>query len=133
MSLINSITGEESVLFEREGSKCHFNKKINHDNYIIYLRVDWDDIRSGEPTLDADIWRKPKCEKNRLKKGLWHHTTKEIDDSGKKAYHFKFSTLELILTSKMRVQHDILSKADIIRKNEEKGTEEIVGLTGKHF
>jgi hypothetical protein len=44
MSLINTNTGEELVLFEREDSKCLFNKEIEHEGYILQLRVDWTDI-----------------------------------------------------------------------------------------
>ena len=62
VTMINMDDGTETQLFERKGSKCHFHKEFAYQNYIINLRLDWNDIVNGEPMLDADIWVKTKCE-----------------------------------------------------------------------
>lgn len=98
----------ESTLYEEKGSKCHFYKKVDFQNFIITLRLDWSDVINGDPILDADIWRKPKNKKNRLKNGRWHHTRKNYDPTScRYIYSFEFQNLKLRLAPKITVAKDI--------------------------
>jgi len=117
ISLIDENTGREELLFEREDSKCHFHKEFEFNEHIISLRLDWDDVENGEPRLDADIWKKPKNKKNRLRKGEWHHTPKQYDaETGKMIYKFEFNDLKLLLSTKKTVGVTITSGAMIVDK-----------------
>jgi hypothetical protein len=99
--LISVDDGKESMLFERPGSRCHFSELIRFKGYFIQLRLDWRDVKSGEPVLDADIWTEINGRKESLRKGSWHHTEKKFDEkAGMWAYAFKFRELELRLASK---------------------------------
>src|SRR5207237_3928217 len=82
MSMIDADSGEEKLLFEREGRKCLFLPSFPFEKYMIQLRMDWDDMENGDPTLDADIWTEdPLGKKDFLTKGPWHHTTKQADSA----------------------------------------------------
>lgn len=109
-------TGNESVLYERPGKKQYFMNKFKFENYYIQLRLDWDDLRNGEPMLDADIWIVDKnMKKEFVKKGIWHHTEREFDnETGLYVYKFKFNDLELILQSKKTIAKTMLGKARIV-------------------
>ena len=117
MKLMNIDTNEEMPLFERAGSRCHFNKEILTDSYIIYLRLDWGDIKNSDPILDADIYRNNSGTKGkRIKNGPWHHTEKRYDqDSNRIIYLFKFKNLQLSLMSQMSVAMNVSLDA-ILRK-----------------
>ena len=102
--LINSDDGKESTLFQRVGSRQHFMDEFHFQDYLIQLRLDWTDVRSGDPMLDADIWTEINGEKNFLRKGPWHHIEKKLDEkTGKRLYSFKFKNLTLNLIAKMTI------------------------------
>jgi hypothetical protein len=107
MILVNIDTSEEQLLFEKKGSKCHFANEIRTEDYIIYLRVDWSDIKNTDPVLDADIYRNilGKRGNNPIKtKSSWHHTEKTYDlASDSMIYNFNFENLQLRLRSKISV------------------------------
>ena len=69
--MIDCNAGNEEILYEREGSSCHFKKWFTYENYEIQLRLDWDDMRNGEPRLDADIDIIDKDRREHLRKGEW--------------------------------------------------------------
>ena len=101
VQLINIDDGKESTLSERRGRRCHFNEVFRFQDYFVQLRLDWSDVRNGEPMLDADIWTKINGKKNFLRKGSWHHTEKKYDEKiGEKVYTFKFKNLILRLITK---------------------------------
>lgn len=108
--LKNISNGNEEILFEREGSKCFFAKEKSFDNYIIRLRLDWGDIKNGEPTLDVDISTKETGKKK--KNGPWHHNVKKYDKKlGQMIYTFNFENLELSLSSTKTFSKNIPTKA----------------------
>jgi hypothetical protein len=95
-------TGDESILYERPGRKQHFKEVFKFGIYYIQLRLDWTDIRKGEPTLDADIWTENKIgKKEPLEKDAWHNAERELDkETGFYVYEFDFENLKLILCPK---------------------------------
>lgn len=109
MKLINIDTKEEMLLFERKGSRCHFANELTNCDYIIQLRVDWDDIKNSDPLLDADIYRNIFGRKGKkIRYGSWHHTEKKYDqDSNNTIYLFRFENLQLRLMSKISVSMGI--------------------------
>lgn len=116
VELINIDDGKVSTLFERQGSKCHFNKVFRFQGYSIQLRLDWDDVRSGEPTLDADIWTESNGKKSFLKRGSWHHTEKKLDEkTGKKVYTFRFRNLRLRLITRKTMAKDLTFRVAFVR------------------
>lgn len=116
VSIINMDDGTETQLFEISGSHCHFRKEFEYKNYIIQLRIDWKDIVNGDPVLDADIWRKPKNEKNRLKNGPWHHSEKKFDSgTGRNVYAFEFEGLKLCFGTKTTAAKNIRCDVRIVR------------------
>ncbi len=120
MKLMNIDTNKEMPLFERVGSRCHFNEEILTDEYIIYLRVDWGDIKNSDPLLDADIYRNIAGAKGeRIKNGSWHHTEKKYDqDSNQIIYLFKFGNLQLHLMSQISVAMSVGVDAILVREDE---------------
>jgi hypothetical protein len=117
VTVVNMEDGTEKKLFERKGSKCHFVEDFEYNEYIIQLRLDWNDISSGDPVLDADIWAKPRCKENRLKNGRWHHTKKEFDQkAGSKIYFFKFKNFEFKIKARVTVAKDTRNVIIIKRK-----------------
>ena len=114
LSLINANTKEELVLNKSKKTKCHYSEEFEYGEYILHLRIDWEDVRNGHPTLDADIWKKPKSHDTRLENDKWHHNEITIDSYGNKSYHFNFEGLKLELKVKMRVMTDILADFDVI-------------------
>ena len=83
MTLVDIGTGKEVILFEREGSRCHFYDDIDFDGYIITLRIDWGDIRNSDPMLDADVYINVSGNKSKkINTGKWHHTLKDFDEMG---------------------------------------------------
>lgn len=118
--MINMDDGTETKLDEIRGSKCHFHRTFDYQDYIIQLRLDWDDVVTGDPMLDADIWRKPKSKRTRLRNGPWHHSKKEYDAASmRNIYTFRFNSLKLRLGTKTTAVKDI--KCDVrIRKAPEK-------------
>ena len=121
MKLINIDTNEEMPLFERTGNRCHFNKEILTNDYIIYLRVHWGKIKNSDPVLDADIYRNISGTKGkRIKNGSWHHTEKRYDqDSNRIIYLFKFKNLQLRLMSQMSVGMGVGLDAILAREDEQ--------------
>lgn len=97
----NIETGEEKLLSEKPPSKQSFMSVFEFGKYKIQLRLDWDDIRGEEPTLDADIWIEDVTgKKNFIKKGSWHHTGRKKDEeTGLYVYKFEFQDLETNLTA----------------------------------
>lgn len=120
MKLVNIDNNEEMPLFERTGSRCHFNKEICFCDYIIYLRVDWGCIKNSDPVLDADIYRNISGSKGkRIKNGSWHHTEKRYDqDSNRIIYLFKFQNLQLRLMSQISVAMGVGLDAILVREDE---------------
>jgi len=116
VKLINFDDGKESTLFEREGSPCHFLEVFHFQDYSIQLRLDWEDVTSGDPMLDANIWTGTNCKKKFLRKGPWHHTKKELDKkTGKKLYTFKFQNLTLHLIAKTTIAKTFTSDTILVR------------------
>ncbi len=103
--LINSDDGTESTLFVRKGRRQHFREEFRFQDYLIYLRLDWDDVRNGDPVLDADIFTEINGKKKSLgKRHPWHHIVKKWDEeTGKKLYTFKFRNLTLHLVAEMTI------------------------------
>ena len=119
MTLFDLRTGKETTLFEHEGSRCHFYKDICFENYIITLRIHWDDIKNGDPVLDADIYPNisGKKGKKKLRNGPWHHTLKEFDEiENRKIYDFSFKQLNIRLTAKMTFSLSVGMDAILVRK-----------------
>ena len=61
IKIINLDTGVKETLHTKEdNNRCHFTDihkfPINSTSYFIQLRLDWFDIKNGEPMLDVDIW-----------------------------------------------------------------------------
>jgi hypothetical protein len=105
MTLIDLDTGKEIALFERGGSRCFFREDINLENHIVTLRVDWGDMKNGDPTLDADIYKKnslgQKGKKISKTGKKWHHTFKKFDENeNRKIYDFSFKELRLRIIAK---------------------------------
>lgn len=100
--LINRLSGREEFLFEREGSLNHFAQDVVHEEYIIRLRIDWKDLREGEPTLDADIFQNVAGKAGRkLRNQDWHHTRlTPTTSSDIRAYQFQFKDLKLDLIAR---------------------------------
>jgi len=96
---VNLDTNEEEVLYEREGSECRFAKEFSYENYEIRLRLDFKDIRNGEPVLDADIKDKTTGKFLETRRHPpWHHTEMEYEDqAGRKVYKFEFGDLRRLL------------------------------------
>jgi hypothetical protein len=79
--IVNLDTNEEEVLYEREGSECRFAKEFSYENHIIYLRLDFGDIRNGEPMLDAQIKEKTTGKFLETRRHPpWHHTENKYED-----------------------------------------------------
>jgi hypothetical protein len=119
MTLVNIDTNDEMFLFERKGRKCHFNKEILTDDYIIYLRVDWGDIKNSDPVLDAQIYRNISGKRGKkIRYGSWHHTEKTYDqDSNSIIYLFRFKNLQLRLMSKISVAMGVGLDAILVKEN----------------
>jgi len=116
ITLVDCRSGKETILFEREGSRCHFNEDIHFEGYIITLRVDWGDMRNTDPVLDADIYQNQSGAKgDRLKNGGWHHTLKEFDDKeNRRIYNFSFGHLNLRLGAKMSFSQSVSIDAILV-------------------
>lgn len=116
VTMINMDDGIESELFEIKGSRCHFSQEFEYQDYIIQLRLDWDDLVNGDPKLDVDIWRKFKHKNNRLRKGPWHHAEKKFDSAmGRYIYTFEFENLRLRLGTKTTATKDMRCRINIVR------------------
>ena len=116
----NMADGFEEKLYEIKGSRCHFCKEFDYKDYVIRLRLDWKDIRNSEPTLAADIWRKPKNRRNRLRNGLWHHTEKSFNPTlNRYIYTFEFENLKLHLGTKTTVGKILPCNAVIVKPSQE--------------
>lgn len=105
MKLVDTNTGKERTLFEREGRYCHFVDDIEHEDLIIRLRIDWKDIRNSDPVLDAQIYRRILNQKPKEipKRSEWHHTIKKCDQgSNMKIYEFEFHEVNLKLRAEAR-------------------------------
>lgn len=108
--LIDLKKGMETKLFEKPGSRCHFNETFKYNEYYIQLRIDWKDLVNGDPTLDADIYKIIHGKKVFLKKKdtEWHRTHRELNDEmGLHVYAFKFEDLELCLNIKKSIKKTI--------------------------
>lgn len=116
VEFIDVNTNEKIPLSERFGSRCHFRDTIKYKNYFVLLRLDWGDIdKNREPVLDADIWTEVSGKKVYKRKGVWHHTKKEIDPKTSQwKYIFKFENLELHLIAKKTIAKSLTAKANIV-------------------
>lgn len=93
-------TGREQILFERPRSKCLFYPDLKFQDYEITLRLDWTDLKNGDPVLDADIYKVSHGKRIKIKNGRWHHTVRKynpLEDSA--IYQFEFKGMQLILSS----------------------------------
>ena len=121
MTLVDMDSGRETVLFEREGSRCHFNKEIHVEDYIITLRVDWGDIQNTDPVLDADIYLNVSGKSGgKLRNGNWHHTFKEDASGNCRVYDFSFKNLKLRLGAKMAFSLSTSMDAIIVKEGHDK-------------
>lgn len=115
--LLNIKTGDEHLLQkkpERSGgvSRCSFMDVFPFGIYNIQLRLDWGDIKNGDPVLDGDIWTADSSGEKHFIKGHrpWHRTDKKLDkETGRHIYTFKFNddltlTLGTKITSRMTKQ-----------------------------
>ena len=120
LTLVNIDTNEEMLLFQRPESRCHFTQEIKTDDHIIYLRVDWTDIRNSDPTLDAEVYSNVSGKRGeKLRYGPWHHTERKYDnDSNSIIYLFKFGNMQLRLMSKMSVAMSVGFDAILVKENE---------------
>ena len=122
ISLIDIKNGNEMNLFERHGSKCHFNEDIFFGEYIITLRIDWGDIQNTDPVLDADIYRNDSGKKGiKIKSGKknWHHTNKTFDASmNMKYYSFSFKELQLNVIAKINFALSLSMDAILIKESD---------------
>jgi len=125
-SLVDIDTDEEILLTEKlEGrgkpSRCHFFEPFRYGEYIIELRLDWENFESMNPSLDADIWKGEKTKKNRLPKGKYHETKPVWDDRiKKKVYDFQFEGFRSRFALKMQIERNILADFDVIKKSDGK-------------
>ena len=97
---VNLDTNEEEFLHEYPFKKrCRFAKEFSHGNFEIYLRLDFEDIRNGEPMLDAQIKDKTTGKFLETRRGPpWHHTEMKYEDqAGRKVYRFEFGDLRRVL------------------------------------
>ncbi len=116
--MINSDDGKESTLFVRKGRRQHFMGVFPFQDYLIQMRLDWDDVRSGDPMLDAQIWTEINGRKKflRTRGQPWHHTEKKLDEkTGKKLYTFKFRNLTMHLIAKMTMAKTFTADAILVR------------------
>lgn len=125
VKLININDGAELELLEKVGSKCLFRDKFEYEGYVIQLRLDFNDIKNGEPILDADIWQKTAKENIPLKNGPWHHSKKTYDKiMSRNIYIFEFQNLRLCLGTITTAAKDIHCKINIKLPNQKpKGPE----------
>ena len=104
IKIIDVDTGKEYIPSEKPDRKQHFINTFQFENYCIQLRLDYSDIRNGEPTLDADIWIESESGKKDKQMGDWHHTEKKLDKGTKLyVYRFKFKNFELKLITKKTI------------------------------
>lgn len=115
VEFIDVNTDKRISLFERIGSCCHFRDTFKYKNYFVQLRLDWSALdEHNEPTLDADIWTEINGRKVPKRKGVWHHTKKEVGSKTNQwKYTFKFENLELHLITKKTVAKSLTVKANI--------------------
>ncbi|MBW2631238.1 MAG: hypothetical protein JRC90_05665 [Deltaproteobacteria bacterium] len=121
MKLMNIDSKEEMLLYEREGSsRCLFNEDILFGEYLITLRVDWGDIRNGDPVLDADIYKNISGrKKKKIRNGPWHHTKKEYDKhSNCLIYEFNFQKLILRLMSQTTFGIGVSMDAILVKRED---------------
>ena len=113
IKLIDVKSSNEILLKPKENSRCDFAEVVLGD-YKIQFRLDWGDIRNGEPVLDTDIliistnvWL-PKSDPS-------HHTEKKYDPSTQ-TYTYKYASQELEwhFILKKTVQQDIPSNSEIV-------------------
>ena len=116
VSLIDAKTGEKKLLTEKMDSRCFFREPIETSKHWIQLRIDHNNNLSGDPILDADIYKLPKIKKNKVKNGPWHHTSKEQDANGLWIYHFTFEDIDIKLVMKRTVSASITSDVRFVKK-----------------
>lgn len=64
--------------FHRKGSHCTFANPIVHGDFELTLRLDWQDLDDGEPTLDLDVKKRQRDGTHKSIKPARnpkHHTT----------------------------------------------------------
>jgi len=57
VELYDLVANKKIVTFHREGSRCIFSEVVRHREFELTLRLDWGDLREGNPTLDLDVIR----------------------------------------------------------------------------
>lgn len=94
--MINADNGEEEVLYLRnDKTRCRFKQWFKFKNFEIQLRLDYNNMLTVPPILDADI--RDAETKEDLPKGVWHNTPPRYDPELKMTiYEFKgFDSLVL--------------------------------------
>lgn len=107
VQLYDRVANSEIATFHRDdGSRCTFSKTIPHKTYELVLRLDWGDLREGEPTLDLEVTRlHPDGSRSRIKpKHLpQHHTTLSALVPGSKdprTYDLQYEGLSMRLVAR---------------------------------
>ena len=110
---VNLDTNEEEILHEYPFKKrCRFAKEFSHGNFEIWLRLDFEDIRNGEPTLDAQI--KDKITGKFIRYREWHYTEMTYDaQAGRKVYKFEFEGLRRVLYIIRTMRTSFTGNADL--------------------
>lgn len=89
IDLIDLLTGNKINNSGKSSITCNvFEERWITPTMKLILRIDWGDIKNGEPTLDADVYIKSKngFEQYEFNKKVWHHT--EI--GSERVYTFNF-------------------------------------------
>jgi hypothetical protein len=115
--LVNTLTGKEFDLEEKEGSYCHFLKNEDKIPYLadfLRFRLDWEDLNAhGDPSLDTDIVDiDGKQYKEKIEA---HHTTRESNGGNEYTYHFKQDKIELFFVTRLTIQRTITGTARILQ------------------
>lgn len=115
--LVNTLTGEEFDLEEKEGSYCHFLKNEDKIPYLadfLRFRLDWEDLNThGDPSLDTDIVN---IDGKQYKEKIpAHHTTRKPNNGGEYTYYFKQGTVEIIFVTRLTMQRTITGAAYIVK------------------
>jgi hypothetical protein len=106
VELFDIVANKLLATYHRERSRCSFTDEILHREYEIILRVDWGDLKDGEPVLDMDVYR-TNSDGSRTqvqpRSASWHHTTLSTLQPGSaspRAYDVEFQGLRMRLVTK---------------------------------
>lgn len=106
VDLFDQVKNEHIATIHRENKYCTFSVPIRHGDFELILRLDWGDLREGEPTLDLDVFRitsegiRKKLEPKQIPQ---HHTTLSSLPTGNDAprvYDLEYQGLSMRLVAK---------------------------------